>query len=836
MGGVLIYKITTTGRLNMLHQLFRYYEIIVLDHPKKLLALMGCLTLLAALQVPNLFIETSSDSLVLEGDTDLRYYQEVRQRYPEKEFLIAAYTPKIGGLLESNNVRRLTALVDELKRVAGVDTVNSIIDVPLITATKSSLDAGITGTPTLRAGNVAKDAVAREFRHSPLYKDLVADKALSTAAVQILLTENQEYRQLFTRREHLRHIKKSSGLTKVQAIELKEIEQSYLQLTKIFQTQRNVLIVKVREILESYRDNANIFLGGVPMITADMVRYVRSDLVVFGSSVGFMVMLLLLVIFRDWRWVFVPLLCCAMSSLFALGFLIAIEWPINIVSANFLLLVFVLTLAINIHLIVRYRELQASAPDTDHYILIQQTLRYMITPCTYMVLTTVISFLALYFSRVRPVIDFGIMMALSCVILLIWSFLIFPSALMLCSKPRPEPDVLDPSKSMTRCFTWAADKLGTSIIWIYVLAATIGVYGISQLKVESRFIDYFAKNTEIYQGMEVIDKYLGGTIPFEILITQPTESTEDEDDFDFGTDKQASTSPWVSNYGMKRIKQVHDYMDSLPESGKVLSLGVLYDIMEEYLGRPPDDVELAVIKESLPEEVQDLLVRSYLSDDGSETRIALRVKETSRDLERGKFIHKVRTDLEEMLNIPPEHIKMTGLLVLYNNLLQSLYKSQVLTLGVVTIIIFCMFLVLFRSVLIAAIAILPNFLAASLVLGLMGFIGTPLDMVTVVVATLLIGIGVDDTVHYVWRFKQEFAKNRNYTAAMHLCHGSVGRALSYTSITIVLGLMLLVLSNFTPSIRFGVFTSIAMIIALCGTMVLLPQIFKMVQPFGPEEK
>lgn len=819
----------------MLSRLMWLHETLVLDHPRKVLAVLGVLLVLALIQIPNMFIETSSDTLVLEGDNDLQYYREVRTRYPESEFLLVSYAPIQGNLADAEHVRSLTSLVDALSVLPGVRKVNSIIDVPLLTATEGALDADGGSVPTLRDGRVDVEVAAEEFRTSPLYRGLVSDEAFSTAAVQVLLVEDKNYWNLFNRREALRTQRSVSGLSEDEAHELERVEQEYIFHSRIFQDKRSHLIKTVRNTLDQYRDRADIFLGGVPMITSDMVRFVRNDLVVFGILVGLIVLLFLVTIFRDWRWIFVPLLCCAGVVGFSLGLLIWIEWPMTIVSANFLLLLFILTLSLNVHLIVRYRELQHDPSLDGQRDLLRAMLHSMRTPCTYMIMTTVVSFVSLYFSQVRPVIDFGLMMALSCSMALVWTFLLFPATLMLLSVPKPGTGLLDAQRSFTRYFSWTVEKLGTWIVLIYVLALAVGIYGLSQLRVESRFIDYFGSNTDIYQGMEVIDRYLGGTIPLEVVITMPDiEGSDEDDDFDFGVGEEAKISPWMSNHGMKKIKQVHNYLDSLSESGKVLSLSVLYDIMEQYLGAPPDDVQLAVLKESLPADVQKLLVRSYLSEDGMETRIALRVKETSRDLERGVLLRKIRADLEDILAMPSEQVGMTGLLVLYNNLLQSLYRSQILTIGVVTFLIFMMFAVLFRSALIAALAVLPNILAATLVIGGMGLAGIPLDMVTVVIGALVIGIGVDDTVHYVWRFKTEFEKDRDYTATMHRCHGSVGRALSYTSLTIVVGLMPLLLSNFNPSVRFGALTAMAMIIALIGTLVLLPQVFKMFQPFGKE--
>ena len=271
----------------------------------------------------------------------------------------------------------------------------------------------------------------------------------------------------------------------------------------------------------------------------------------------------------------------------------------------------------------------------------------------------------------------------------------------------------------------------------------------------------------------------------------------------------------------------------MPETGKVLSLATFYELMQMIMGNV-DDLQLALAQRSLPTSISSILLDPYLSAEVDQARISLRVKETSRSLERDAFLKEVRRHLIDELGFEEEQVRLTGLLVLYNNMLQSLFTSQILTLAAVFVAILAMFMVLFRSFSLAMIALTPNLLAAGAVLGGMGLAGIPLDMMTITIAAITVGIGVDDTIHYVHRFRDEFPRDRNYLQTMYRCHGSIGKAMYYTSVIIVFGFSILALSNFTPSIYFGLLTGLAMIAALMGAMLLLPKLILMIQPLGPE--
>ena len=203
-------------------------------------------------------------------------------------------------------------------------------------------------------------------------------------------------------------------------------------------------------------------------------------------------------------------------------------------------------------------------------------------------------------------------------------------------------------------------------------------------------------------------------------------------------------------------------------------------------------------------------------------------------MRRNKLINKINNDLQGKLGFDKEEFKLAGVLILFNNLLQSLFKSQILTLGFVMAGIFIMFLILFRNLTLSLIGVVPNFIAAFFILGIIGLLGIPLDMMSITIDAITIGIAVDNSIHYIYRFREEFQKSNNYHQTLETCHSTVGVAILNTSITIVFGFSILYLSNFIPTIYFGIFTGIAMLLAMISVLTLLPKLILLVKPFGNE--
>jgi len=415
-----------------------------------------------------------------------------------------------------------------------------------------------------------------------------------------------------------------------------------------------------------------------------------------------------------------------------------------------------------------------------------------------------------------------------------------------------------PEKPFTIRFARVVQQHGRLVVAATVGLVMLSVAGVRALEVENRFIDYFKEHTEIYQGMELLDARLGGTIPLDVILEAPAEAPEvaaettetddegweDDDDgffddvfdidFGFGADETQPTGYWFSVPGRQLIDQVHAIIESRAESGKVLSLSTAFEVMDGLYGGKLGGVELALVENSLPDDVNNALVTPFYFAEEQEARLSVRVMETSESLRRDAYLKELREQILEETGIEPERLQFTSLLVLYNNVLQSLFQSQIMTLGAVFIAIGLMFWILFRSLSLALLALAPNILAAGLVLGLMGLAGIPLDIMTITIAAIVVGIGVDDCIHYLHRFRDEITVDQDYRAAMLRSHSSIGRAMYYTTLTVVVGFAMLTLSNFTPSLYFGVLTVVAMIAAVAGALLLLPQLIMIFRPFGPD--
>ena len=845
---------------------FNLYQKAILDNPVKALLVMLALTFAMAMGLPNFKLDASADSLTLEHDEDLNFFREVIQRYGSDNFLIVTFSPLEGDLFEQKNLDTLASLRTDLSKIDGVESMLSMLDVPLLYSPKIGIADLKEELNTLLSDGVDKQAAKQEFLNSPIYKDVLLSSDGETTGILATMALDTTYLRLVTKRDELRLIRSTEGLSPEQEVELANVSQEFLD----YRTAKAVIdhrrVAEVRALMDGYRDRARIFLGGADMITADMVDFIKSDLLIFGTGILLFIIATLALIFRQLRWVVIPLATCTVCLIMILGFLSWIDWRLTVISSNFVSLLLIITLALCIHLIVRYRELQALQPDADQRQLVSDTVSSMAKPCLYTVLTTIVAFTSLVVSNIRPVIDFGWMMTMGISLALVVAFVVIPAGMMLFGKG-PNAADKDNSAAITSKFSWFTEHYGSVVLIVALLLGVLSAYGISRLEVENRFIDYFRADTEIYQGMEVIDTSLGGTTPLDIILQAPTyaapvseENWVEDDEYGYEEDEYADDeyaedeygdeeygdeyaeqddasslkdSYWFSSAGLADLARLQEFLEAQPEIGKVSSLVQIYQVATDLSGHKLNDFELAFMRRSLGPEIYQQMVAPYLIEDIDEARIQLRAMETA-GLRRADLLEKINNFAVNEVGIAQADIRYTGLLVLYNNMLQSLYKSQIVTLGAVFVGIMLMFLVLFRSVKISIIAILPNFLAAGVVLGGMGLAGIPLDMMTITIAAITVGIGVDHAIHYISRFKREFALDGNYLASMHRAHASIGKALFYTAMTIIVGFSILALSNFIPSIYFGLLTGLAMIAALLGSMTLLPKLILMTQPLGKE--
>ena len=842
--------------------LFKLYEKIILQHPWYAIFSVFALTIAMAAGLPNFKLDASADSLTLERDDDLNFSREVVKRYGSDNFLIVTFSPIKGELFDKSNLDTLQSLRSDLTQIKGIENVLSMLDVPLLYSPKIDI-TDLTGElTTLLSEGVNKQLAKEEFLNSPIYKDVILSADGKTTGMMATLAVDETYLRLVTERDDLRLLRDTVGLSPQQDQQLQSVSLEFLNYRTAKAEIDHQRVADIRSLIETYRNRATIYLGGPDMITADMIDFIRSDLTVFGAGILLFIIITLTLIFRQIRFVVLPLVTCVLCLVTILGFLSWVDWRLTVISSNFVLLLLIITLALTIHLIVRYRELLSSNPDEDQYQLVSETVRSMAKPCFYTVLTTIVAFTSLVVSNIRPVIDFGWMMTIGIALALVIAFIIIPAGMLLLGKG-PISDVQDNSSAITSKFAWFTEHYGTAVLLIAVGLAALSAYGINKLEVENRFIDYFRSDTEIYQGMQIIDTALGGTTPLDIIIQAPTfeeiilvdlpgeQNADDygiEEDDDYGFEDEygdidtESTSEnnasglmdtyWFSSAGLADLQKLQTFIESQPEVGKVNSLVQLYAVARDLSNRELNDLEIAIMRQSLSDDIYQRLVAPYLLEDIDEARIQLRAMETGGQLRRAELLEKIRNYAVDEVGIAPDDIRFTGILVLYNNMLQSLYKSQILTLGAVFIGIMLMFLLLFRSIKISIIAILPNFLAAGIVLGGMGIMRIPLDMMTITIAAITVGIGVDHAIHYLTRFIREFSIDGNYVASMHRAHASIGQALFYTAITIIVGFSILALSNFIPSVYFGLLTGLAMLAALLGSMTLLPKLILMTKPFG----
>ena len=809
------------------------YDGSVLRYPVVTLVAGALLVASLGMFAPRFQLDASSETLVMEHDEAVRFYRAVRARYETDDFLVVTYAPH-DGLFTDRALERLEELRDALLDIEQVEEVTTLLDVPLL----DGLDVSLTELPTdpeeLTCNGPDRAEDCRRAVDSGLYRNLLVSPDGSTSGIRVVLQQDDEYRSLQRERDQLRIKDQAEGLDAEAQARMEKLDRRIAKRAAIVRDREAVAIAEVRETLERFRDEARIHLGGVPMIAVDSIAFIRADLVNFGAAVAAFIVLILFISFRQPRWVVLPLAICAATVLSMTGLLGLIGWPVTVVSSNFISLLLILNLALAIHLIVRFRELQALHPGASQHTLVRDTVHSKFAPSLYTALTTMVAFGSLLASGIRPIIDFGWMMVIGLGIAFLLTFTLFPAALLLLKRTEP-PRQRDITGAVIGALARPVMAAPRTTLLVAAGLGLVGLAGSFQLSIENRFIDYFKKSTEIYQGMRLIDEQLGGTTPLDVLIDAPPaeEGSEDpfEDEFepldefdDMASDAGiASTSYWLNSRRLPEVRRVHEYLESLPGTGKVLSVATAMDMFGELERRVlTEDFYLSVFYRRLPEEVKSTLFDPYLSPDGDQVRFSVRVYESAPDLRRNEMLQEIQRHIAEEMGFGAERVHLSGMMVLYNNMLQSLFRSQILTLGVVFGAIMLMFLVLFRSWRFSVLGILPNLLSASLVLGLMGWAGIPLDLMTVTIAAITIGIGVDDTIHYVHRYREELAVDGDAWAAVGRCYSSIGKAMYYTTITIVLGFSVLVLSAFIPTILFGLLTGLAMGVALLANLTVLP--------------
>ena len=791
--------------------LANFYQKNVLEKTGLVISIL-ILCLLTSLYFSKDFrLDASSETLLIEGDPDLKYFNEISQRYNSKEFLVLTFSPK-ENMISDKSINNLLSLKYKIQSLNWVHSVITILDVPLLNSTDETLSDKLKNFSTLKSEGINREDGFNEILSSPVFKNFVISEDGKTSGIIV-------------------NIKKSIEPERFES----EKEKQIFKDNKKKENHKN--IIEIRSIIKGYSEVSQIYLGGIPMIADDMMSFIKKDIIIFGIGVFLFIIATLWFVFRKLIWILIPLSSCLFSVVSMVGLLGIIGWKVTVISSNFIALMLILTMAMNIHMSTRFLQIKEQNPNLKKNKIIFLTTKKMFFPILYTALTTICAFLSLIFSNIKPVIDFGWMMTLGLIISVFTTFTLLPILLTIFS----EKNIFSLRKTTQSRFTgflsnFSINKKGI-VFFVTSTLLVMSFFGISKLKVENSFINYFSKNTEIYKGMKLIDEKLGGTTPLEIILKFPQSKDikNDEDEDDWGNEEEDNDKYWFTKDKIDKISSVHNYLENLNHVGKVLSFYSVLQVAQKLNNdKPLGSLEMGVLYTKLPENIKKEIVTPYISIKESEARISVRIKDSNENLRRNELINQIKFDLKNKLNLTQEEFKLAGVLIIFNNLLQSLFKSQILTLGFVMIGIFLMFLILFRNIKISIIGIIPNFIAAFFILGVIGIFNIPLDMMTITIAAITIGIAVDNSIHYIYRFKEEFLKNKDYTKTVKTCHSSVGVAILNTSITIVFGFSILVLSNFIPTIYFGIFTGLAMLMAMILVLTLLPSLLVTIKPFGTD--
>jgi len=789
-----------------------FYQNIILKNPKSIFIILLIALFSFGYFSKDFRLDASSETLLIEGDPDLEYLKEITDRYGSKDFLVLTYTPN-EGMVSDNSINNLLSLKYKIQSLDWVYSVITLLDIPLLNNSDAPLQDRLESFKTLKDEDVDKDRGFKEILASPVFRNFVISEDGKTSGIIV-------------------NIKKNFDLNAEQNKSKKEIEQYRDQIKK--QNHENIL--EIRDVITSYEDIGKIYLGGIPMIADDMMTFIKSDIIVFGLGVLLFIIATLWFVFRKLIWIIVPISSCFFSVIIMMGLLGLLGWKVTVISSNFIALMLILTMAMNIHLSTRFLQIRKINQLKTNLEIISLTTNKMFWPILYTVLTTIIAFLSLIFSGIKPIIDFGWMMTFGLITSFIITFTLLPT--LLSFVPTNNISVKeDEGSKITKFLGKLSINYQIPIFFVTLVIIGISAVGISKLEVENSFINYFSKETEIYKGMKLIDEKLGGTTPLEVILKFPeAEKEESEEDNEFedweDADQKDDERYWFTKDKIDTIANVHNYLDGLPQIGKVLSFSSIIDVATQLNNNKPlGTLEMGVLYSKIPESIKTEIIDPYISIKDNEARISLRIIDSQENLRRNDLINKINYDLQNELGISNDRYKLAGVLILFNNLLQSLFKSQILTLGLVMIGIFAMFLVLFRNIKLSLIGVVPNFIAAFFILGIIGMLGIPLDMMTITIAAITIGIAVDNSIHYIYRFKEEFNNLRDYKETLKTCHSTVGTAILNTSITIVFGFSILVLSKFIPTIYFGVFTGLAMLLAMISVLTLLPSLILMIKPF-----
>lgn len=780
----------------------------VIDHPRVVLAVFVVVLLAAGAGARDFRINASADTLIDEGNRIYVESRVVAQRFGSESFLLIAYRPNDRPLWSDQTITDLRAMTRQIAALDGVASVRSVLNVPLVgpgTVDRTTqLDADALQYDQLQPDAERLRALLDDH---PIYTGLLVNAEQTATAIQVLFTPDEALADLQSRIVALQARRLDGADWDAEAAdELARLQDKAGPAERAQRRQRVETVTAIREIAEAEATDADVLLGGVEALGVDLMRMVRSDLAVFGIAIVAMICLVLLLVFRRLRWVLLPVAACAAAVVITTGLFGMLGLSATVISANFIALQLILTLALMVHLIVQYREEAAADAGATQAVLVSRTLSRKIGPSLYAGLTTSVGFASLLVSGIKPVAAFGWMMIVAMAVTIAVSLVLFPAVLCLLGRERQVPAGRLADRA-TAGFAALAVRRGVAIAVASAVLLVVAILGVLRLDVENSFIDYFDTDTRIYQELAFIDREFGGSTPMDVVYNQPGGGPAGD------LVLRAET--------VQRLQRMQAALEDFEAMGTVLSVVNFTELARAINdGKPLTEYELTAIYWTLDAAVRENLVGSFFDESAAQLRLSARIQDSTEGLDRGQLLDDIRAAFAD-LGLEPADYQLTGLFVLYQDLLDRLYRSQILTLGIVFVVLGLAFAVIFRSVTVAAIALLPNILASLGVLGLMGWLGIALDFMTITIAAVAMGIAVDDTIHYVHRYLDE-RRAGAASEAVASTHATVGKALLYTTAIICLGFSLLAFSDFVPSVLFGLLSAAALLFALIADLTLLP--------------
>ena len=838
---------------------------MLVSAPKLSLALALILCAFLCAFAPKLAIDASTQTLLLENDKDLELWRDITKRYKIPNTLVIAYTPN-SDLLSQNSISTLAALSKDLAQIKGVKSVFSMLDAPLLLSSGLKFSDLLGIIPTLKDSNASKEAIKAEFLNSPFYKNSLVSSDFKTTALLLTLEPNPGYNEFIASITELENTLKNAENNATAKTLLKEQRAAFKAYRDELRVAEHEQITQIRQVIAKYNQNSQtriphqdefsnsqtripyqapssqLFLGGINMIADDMIAFVRSDLATYGLATLLLCSLCLFVYYLQLRYVFLAIFICLVCVGVASGLFGLLGFEITVISSNYIALQLIITLSVVIHLINSYREFFRKKSSFSQKAIVYLALKERMSPCFFAIFTTIIGFISLVFSDIRPIISLGVMMSASITLSLILSFWLFGSIMSLLSKKSVNTAFERYFSLTTLCAKIALNLRARKVVFaISALGLCVGLWGISKLSVENSFIGYFKESTDIYKGMELIDNKLGGTVPLDIIISfkkdkkEPRNSSLDDEFADEFASSDAAQY-WFNERRMSVLKSVNEYLKNKEFIGSVSSLADLLEVGKELNeGRELDALALALIYSSLSGERRELILTPFVSIENDELHFSVRTLDSDPRLKRAEFLRTLQNELNELVGENAQ-VKISGAMKLYTNMLDSLFSSQINSLGFVLLAFFATFWLIFASLRLAIIAICINILPLICVLGAMGLAGLSLDIMSITIGSISLGIGVDSAIHYIYRYKRELAHFKDSKKAIIASHASIGYALYYTSFAVFIGFGVMISSNFWPTIYFGALTDLVMFFMLASSLILLPSLLLSQSAYPANEK